>query len=1000
MGYPQQNALSSFPIDSYPYYEVYPFPPNWLSMQAYGRESRLLQYLIYGNAGNYRGGIGDGAPGGGARSGISWAGRTTADWSWEGGVLTMDDSGHAEYEPVTWGTPMRPGQDVPQWCANKALDDPDSSDEYTKVDAGTAFYQGNGHPIGRNWRYFATENGVPAASNTWMAGNNLAPIADPYYTNPVYVDPVTTVPWNKEWAWFCFQRLSGVDAAWVGSPANAYANASQLNNTQIAATTISSVTSDSNPPSSNPWMPAKTVAVPSKSFVAHEPALFYRAGWLPIRGLLTNPEAPTYMGLQNLDPDQWNSGAGYHPWAPNGWNNNDATIYGLYIRNPASDDGARLWNVAQASGYPHNSQPMATYEMRANYRDRAIDLWQSVMPGNSNLAQLEKNPDNTQYANPFNAGIPGESNGTQNNQYYGSLVEESMGGTMVDCCKYEYPPMELDRFQFITPSQLSAADWPIHPAQVEALSFLAHAAMMVTGYSAPFAQEMPQLGSTRQDLVKLSWESLNWTYGITPEEEYANEHAGAANPPYPQLPLMSANVNSNVLARQDGYLPAPVPGFTPVGSGGQGIVKDALVCAADVINPWSALAPTGNQIKQIPNNGATWYIDVCNPTAYDFVVYPGDEIVLEPSYYQYFYRKDTPTPSGEFQQLVGRRRPARRHALPGHELGDIQLLLGLRHRCEHQLPELELQAPDVPRGRSRADHAQQLGLRPAQQVPGNGCGAWCMYNNELRRRPRAEQFAILAHAFSRHPRRGPSRRRPEMGGRLHGLSPASAVFGAGRAGRMGVPSAWPSAHHAHLRQRAAGHAALAQRADPRIPRMASGRARQTGLRRWQCRGRHDQHRGSLLRQPDAWRQLRTWGGQRREIILPVSSAQPSRLCRSHLAPRWRADPARLQRLGPRLRAQGLRDVHAVGRRLCRGEPQRLRRAAHGEPPMLHGPAAGHVRHLLRSGEWRRHGQRHPQIPLGHPDLRWLGGRRAGEAQRILLPLDGADQQRANHLVLQ
>ncbi len=41
-------------------------------------------------------------------------------------------------------TPIRPGQDVIAWCANKAIDDPDSSDEYQNCDSTTAMYEGNG----------------------------------------------------------------------------------------------------------------------------------------------------------------------------------------------------------------------------------------------------------------------------------------------------------------------------------------------------------------------------------------------------------------------------------------------------------------------------------------------------------------------------------------------------------------------------------------------------------------------------------------------------------------------------------------------------------------------------------------------------------------------------------------------------------------------------------------------------------------------------------------
>ncbi|MDA3961162.1 MAG: hypothetical protein PF961_10255 [Planctomycetota bacterium] len=100
---------------------------------------------------------------------------------------------------------------------------------------------------------------------------------------------------------------------------------------------------------------------------------------------------------------------------------------------------------------------LPTYEMRANYRDRAIALWQAVMPANSGLPSL----------------TPSLS----------TLTDDLRS----DCDRYEYPPSALASFPGVNPQSLAASDFPPHPAQVLALSYLAHAAMMCAGYRPPFS---------------------------------------------------------------------------------------------------------------------------------------------------------------------------------------------------------------------------------------------------------------------------------------------------------------------------------------------------------------------------------------------------------------------------------------------------------------------------------------------------------------------------------
>jgi hypothetical protein len=98
--------------------------------------------------------------------------------------------------------------------------------------------------------------------------------------------------------------------------------------------------------------------------------------------------------------------------------------------------------------------PLPTYEMRASYRDRALALWQSVMPAG------------------FTALTP--------------RLSTANDDLRLDCDRYEFPSAELNGFTTIDPSQLAGRDFPPHPAQVMALSYLAHSAMMVAGLRPPF----------------------------------------------------------------------------------------------------------------------------------------------------------------------------------------------------------------------------------------------------------------------------------------------------------------------------------------------------------------------------------------------------------------------------------------------------------------------------------------------------------------------------------
>lgn len=110
----------------------------------------------------------------------------------------------------------------------------------------------------------------------------------------------------------------------------------------------------------------------------------------------------------------------------------------------------------------YGQQP--TYEMRAAYRDRAIRLWQAVRPRPASIPAIDEHP--------LILGTP-------------SLrVADSLGNLH----RVSYGPAQLDRFTTIDPWSLNdgSGDFPPHPAQILALSYLAHSAMMVTGWLPPF----------------------------------------------------------------------------------------------------------------------------------------------------------------------------------------------------------------------------------------------------------------------------------------------------------------------------------------------------------------------------------------------------------------------------------------------------------------------------------------------------------------------------------
>jgi hypothetical protein len=623
---PQQNALTSNPSISQPWYELYPFGPSFLEMRAFGRETRRLWgcgggsgsgnyfYPNYFNAGwgwpiwfsgggafagrgGWWGGFENGGVGGKwtdfKRSGVTMAGNSSGNWYISRGIVGFDDGGHGRYEPVVFEVPSRQGQEQGDYFPNSPLDDPDYNGDDTNPDVlntGTADHVGNGFYQGRNWRFFATK--LPPG-NMWDKGSDPAAAAGTAY--------------------LAFQRLAGVDDPYLTVPRSNYTNCSVKNSRFID-------------PVRDPNQSKVLLVEPMDS--SNTIAKNYRSGWLPVQAMIKNPDSPSYEGMQNMD---WNElfASG---WAPSQLGPQDwyGSIYGDLIT------GDNLKNLTWKTAPPRTVSLMATYEMRANYRDRAIDLWQAVMPRNTaGLYTMSK------FAN----------------------VNNDEGGTLVDCTKYEFPATELDQFVMLRPDQLDPRDRPIHPAQVLALSYLAHAAMMVTGYGPPFGevqqgQDVPGSAPWAPlDVVKIPWECLNWTYLMTPQElNYLGGNPnvevslwssvrtnGNGDPPGQPVSVSSPlqpldNVNS--LQRGTWEYPFDWNQFHwsppdqwdnnyqqqyPISQNvpGQGITKDAMMVAADA------------------TPGSTT-VTLVNDTAHPWNVYPGDELVFQISYYQWWYKWGKP----------------------------------------------------------------------------------------------------------------------------------------------------------------------------------------------------------------------------------------------------------------------------------------------------------------------------------------------------------------------
>jgi hypothetical protein len=542
-GYAQENTLPSHPLESLPWYEIYPFPPEWVALRAHGQEFRrgpinLVAHWIWNAPGPHNAGNDQGY--------WSWIDPTSNPTRYYGDVegrsynytrvWTVNDQ-----NPGGIGGGSRQGLEYGESCMHSI---------FAGVPSNTGFGNSGWNPV-----YFD-----PAPSNYQMLNLNSGQMGN-YANNPIDADdPIDAQatpamaawyhgrnwryfhenfpgsPWDL--GWVAFERLAGFN--WdVGG------NMSQL---------------------------AYAQTDPNNTNGTH----YERAGWLPCLACILNPDSPSFDGEWWSQGAVSNGGGGWswpnNPVAPDpGWVGgsdpnpphlgylpstppNDTRL----LQYPPSDQDDPTYN--SAIGAPASMPPPATYEMRANYRDRAIDLWNAVT---SNLNVYHPSKSNCQGHTP------------------------DVENTEVDCDMYEYGPQELDNFLMVDPSALTSTP---HPAQVMALSYLAHAAMMMTGWDVPF--------STYASGARMDWDILTWAYFIPPGGGWT----------------LNADPNHGIVPSIN-YQTAPYQ------------FKDAKL-----INPGTTAAAGQNNVM------------VRNDSLTDMCFYAGDEICFEQDYREWFHRS-TPNPT-------------------------------------------------------------------------------------------------------------------------------------------------------------------------------------------------------------------------------------------------------------------------------------------------------------------------------------------------------------------
>ncbi len=552
-GYAQQNALTQHPVESWPWYELYPFPPAWVALKAYGYELRRGPVTVgkwYNNATSswvfnpspflpghqLRGQAGDILWGDGGHSALSQDPDTgyicqrdpnthQAFFGYKDrrGVVFADaPMNRRQYRPYK-GPQGTDGEPPPYARGNNytgdlqrdnLIDPPDKvgkgpgaireASGESGLGGDTGWYQG------RNWRYFKENFG---AGTPWADG------------------------------WLAFQRLAGFN---------------------------------DDDGRDKTWNQYATMAVT-------EDKRYDKAGWLPVFAMLTMDDEPKYdhywwdVGNPNryhgtdVGGDSIGSenqvGTGVWPPRPVNYTGGD------WDSSPWSNGVPGQWdNKITVIGAPCSQALPPTYEMRASYRDKAIALWNAVSPSSASAAP-------TVGVNVYN--------------------------TQVDCDQYEFSAKSLDTFPLVDPQTLSA---PPHPAQVLALSYLAHAAMLMTGWDVPVQDPYTRF--------RADWDLLTWRYAWIPPAANATQY-GPGNYQVPPAPTAGLKCSR----AKDVKLLDPNPGG---GAPSAGVVPNTDVYVGGLRNG-----------TLYYHTGAT-QLCITNDTDRPMTFYDGDEICFEQDYREWY----------------------------------------------------------------------------------------------------------------------------------------------------------------------------------------------------------------------------------------------------------------------------------------------------------------------------------------------------------------------------
>ncbi len=398
VGSPQQNTLIADPIESWPWYEMYPFPPAWGSNRGMTSWAKVKIPTAAERAAN-------------AKS----------------TYYTVSNQQPDATNVLCWGEPwyvsFRRGfvpLDMDGSDGNGLLDSAGNVKKPT--DGGDDNWAELGW-MGWRWQSRARLAILRQASGATLTGDEALWWQSPHVAGP------------NDGVWQAFRALAAGD---VDRVRNLGATDDWGNNVAPPGDHPSTTFDDGDGIGDNGndgcagWVAVRGFGGASSAYAFRQPP--GSPTMLATTPVPAAPESPNLRaGRPDLDGD------------------------GRLDTNNSYDD--RNTQIAPGAG-----GAMLTYEVRASYRDRAIDLWNAVRP--SGFPELVTVSTAT-----------------------GPLrVPYAMG----DTDQYEFGPTQLDRFPMLDPVALagttfgSRSQFPPHPAQVMALSFLAHSAMVVGGLRPPF----------------------------------------------------------------------------------------------------------------------------------------------------------------------------------------------------------------------------------------------------------------------------------------------------------------------------------------------------------------------------------------------------------------------------------------------------------------------------------------------------------------------------------